>query len=218
MSELPSALRDRILAQAKAEPAETQRVRSVRIYVYIALGIAASLGLFLALGGMKPGARSPAYLAGVAGSGLVLLTGFGALALGRRTAASVPTSRYVLSAIGFPLGWALATFALLALWPLGGSGVHVPRHDAMCAVLSIALGVGPLAALLFARRRTVFVSPSWVGAALGATSFTWGAVLMTLVCICSEPLHMLFGHVVPAALAGAILGALGGRVLAFRAR
>lgn len=218
MTELPPSLRDRILAQAKSEPVETRPKHVARSYGVVALGIALSLGMFFSMGGISVGDRSPKYLAAVFASGAVLLAVFGELALRRPSAAAPPTSRFVVSALGFPLGWAVATSALLFVWPLGGGEGHGPRHDAMCAALSVAMGIGPLVALVLVRRGTVFVASRWVGAALGAASLTWGSLLITLHCPCAEPMHLCLGHIVPAAIAGAVLGALGGRVLQFQLR
>ncbi|MFO0662469.1 MAG: hypothetical protein U0174_00875 [Polyangiaceae bacterium] len=216
---LSPAIRERLLAQVKSEPSTTRRAHVMRSAGALAAGLGTSFGIFAALGGLRAGERTAAYLTALLVCAVLLVGVLGTLALHRRTTAASPTHHFVMAAVGLPVGWALVTAATLVVWPLGGGGDHAPRHDLVCAGLSVAMGSAPLAASLYARRFTVFVASRWVGAAMGATWMTFGATLMTFACTCAASAHMLLGHVLPAALAGAVLGGFfGKRVLGFRSR
>lgn len=216
---LSPALRERLFRQVKTAPAETRSRYVRRTAIALLLGLVVSFALFALLGGVRIGERAPAYVLALLGSVLVLEGAFGALALRRRTAAAAPTRNFVVAALSLPIGWALVTGVTLLLWPDGGGSDHAPRHDLMCGALSVSMGLPPLFASIYARRASVFVAPAWVGAALGATWMTFGTALMTFACACATSMHMVLGHVLPAAIAGAVLGTvLGQRYLSFRAQ
>ena len=217
MSGLPPNLRARILEASQREASDTRAVYTQKRRWLAVVSLALSGGIFAVLGGPRAGERSALYVGLVGVTSVAMLLFASVLASKGRTSAAPPGWKSSSVAVGLPLVWAGVT-ALLLVVPGAGGGEHAARHDAMCAVLGIAMGVSPFVTAVWTRKGTVFGRPRWVGAALGALSFTLGASLMTLACPCSHVGHMAFGHVLPASMAGALFGWLAGPILAFRPR
>jgi hypothetical protein len=210
-SNLPPSLKAKILAQAKSEPALKRDAWERKSSLVLAAGMLISLAALLALGGVKIGARSGVYFSLVALFWTSLA--FAGIKFGfGRGKSSVGASQLRLASLtlGLPVGALLTVTALSYVFP--NEAIGAPRHDGACAVLSIALGIAPLAGYVLARRNTVLVRRRLTAASVGAASGTLGCMLMVLKCPCSELAHLLLGHVAPI-VALAVLGALLGEKL-----
>jgi hypothetical protein len=119
----------------------------------------------------------------------------------------------VLAAVA--LSVPLSTMAWLVAW----SGRYVEpfaRVGVRCGALTLVLATALFGALFAMRTRRVPFVPAMHGAALGATSGAWAAVLVDLWCPLTSASHVLVGHAAPMVIL-ALLGAVGGRyVLAVR--
>jgi hypothetical protein len=205
----PPDLKQRILDEAKRHPAPTRSALTVGSALAILAGTLFCVALFLAVGGHRPSTRPPALVAITAGGALLIA----AVALW----IAVRRGR---SMLGRPLQWlvALACLTPLALlaWKIGWSalypGMSGPwpgRIGLRCLGLSLSMGLGPLAALVWARRRSDPTHPAATGLAIGVAVGAGIWMLVDLWCPVAYPPHLLLGHVLPLvllALGGAWLG------------
>jgi hypothetical protein len=205
MSELPSHLRDRILQASAAVPAPNRAQASQRRTVATGLGILGSLGIWLAIGGVVPGARTGTYLAVVVGPmAVVLLFALyraatqGKTTEGPTSEASVIPAALVLAAL--PVGLLMAH--ALGLDSQFASG---PRHDLQCALLAAAFGLPAALGFLAARRHQLALRGTPLALLIGAAAFGLGAITMVLRCTCVDLAHMTLGHVLPPVLMTAAL-------------
>lgn len=202
-------LRERILASVARERPPTRRAHLLRAWLLFAVGLAASLAIFFAFGGVRPTGRP---------ASLILATSLGAAVVAAFTmwGADVHGGRL----LGRPRRWliALAVLAPLALliWKIavsaaypGGLDEWPERIGLRCLRLSLLLGAWPLIAFLFARRSTP-VHPTLAGLAFGVSVGAWTWLLVDLWCPVAFAPHLLLGHVLPLLLLGAA-GALAGR-------
>ena len=214
MTQLPPHLRSKVLGAAKTAPAgPTRDVWQRNGILTVAFAHAVSLGIFFAVGGLRPGERPLAYIAGV-GLGFAAVTLVTAYFSLQRGGSSLGRPVTVLASIAaaVPLLLAVVSVAGRFVWP-ESRFADDDRSDLRCAMYAGIFGVVPLAAFLWSRRHIPFVRPFWVSAAAGATSFAFGSLLITLRCTCATLDHMMLGHVVPVALFGALGGLLGAKIL-----
>ena len=156
----------------------------------------------------------PAHAIGrPAASGAWILAGTVALALSS-TWVVLPFRRSMLSpARGLLLGVAIGVPVLVGGWlMLWHTTYHDPftRDGWRCFVLTMLTAPWPFAALMYASRRVEPRHPGTAGAALGAVSGAWAAVMVELWCPLAVHDHVLLGHVLPLfflALAGSAIGA-----------
>lgn len=84
-----------------------------------------------------------------------------------------------------------------------------------CLLVTLLLAAGPVALACFLLRRSFLSAPAWRGAAVGAVCGIAGAAGVHTHCPVGMSGHVLVAHGIPilvAALVGAVLGALRGRV------
>jgi hypothetical protein len=209
----PSAeLRARVLAEAARTPSETRAEYKRRVLLVAGIGAVATVVLFIAMGGMSPGARPVEMIAFTVGFGLVavaVLTRLSSRTGGPRSMLGRPRSVLLAGVVAAaPL---LAIVAVLAsmLWP-EPAGEHVDGgvHLA-CGAISVLQGALPLLVLLVPRRGSDPVHPAVTGAALGMTAGAWTVVMAYLRCPHAAALHCVLAHVVPTLILtalGAVLG------------
>lgn len=207
------ALRARVLAEARGLPSPTRAQHRARALALGAGGVLATLALFFATDGLKPGTRPAELIAFHA----VFTLAF-ALVLTRLSGGApgnmLGRPRAVL--LGAPAlaapALALGAVAAAALWPeVAAADDPSTRTHVACSVLTIVQGALPLAALLVPRRGTDPIHPAVSGAALGMTAGAWAATMAYLRCPHGAASHCVIAHVGPTLLlaaAGAALGAL----------
>ena len=200
----PQERKARVLDAVRRVPSPTRReVRRGDLGILLA-AVVASLVVFAAVGGIRVGSRPLPLIVGSGAAWGAIAAAVTALALFRGH-----------SMLGAPRAWllggALAIAPLLALtWaclpvPSGDAATpHAFGPDAVCFAVTIALAAGPLYALVRARSEGDPVRPVWTGAALGAASGAWGAVLIDLHCDRVDVAHVLLGHVAPVLLLTAV--------------
>ena len=128
-----------------------------------------------------------------------------ATARGRRGLGTAP-ARLIACALLAPALFAAATaFAGPAdidresFWP----------HALRCFLVTVALGIGPLALAAWSFRHAFVAAPAWRMAALGIAGSAFAAAAMSIVCSVGNPAHVLVGHgglILVAAAAGALFG------------
>ncbi|MFO0744820.1 MAG: NrsF family protein [Myxococcota bacterium] len=202
----PTALRERVLAAARHEPAPTRRRVRWQTLTWMAAGALATLVVFAASGGVRLGARPPA---------LAWATAFGAFAatvaalqtiVWRRDSMMARRTSHIVLRAG-------AIVVALSGWKLGWSAAHDAAAPAAepsalaCGALALGLGLPPLAVALALRRRSEPRRPGSMGFALGAVAGLGASMLVDLGCPRGDPGHVLLGHVAPVLLLAA-LGAL----------
>ena len=211
-----SDLRARILDAARREPAATRQAHRWRTAALLLAGTTSLGGVFLLAGGVRLMGR-PAFLVEVTGLGAALVA-LGALvgAFGRgRSMLGRPLWQLALVALAAPallfawkLGWA-ASFDL-AMW-------QTERPGFRCLGWSLAMGAGPLVALVLARRGSDPIRPAGTGLGLGVAAGALAWALLDLWCPVAHPAHLLLGHVLPLVLLAGAGALLGRAVIAIRA-
>lgn len=208
-SELRAELRAKILGNLGAAPTRADWKR--RSVVAVAVGLAASLALFLAIGGVKLGQRPAVYVGSLAAAWLVLLLVAAPWALARGRSSVGRPSRLLT---GLSLGLPLLVLGLVAgaavLWPETRS-ILSDGSDVRCFAFALVLGAGPYLSFLWVKRRLVLVHSHVEAAAAGVFAGTMGSFLITLRCDCSELLHLVIGHISPVLVLGALSAILVGR-------
>jgi hypothetical protein len=122
----------------------------------------------------------------------------------RRSMLPPATSRLVAVAVGVPL--------IVGAWLVGWHAAYADpfaRFGLRCFAFTLALAPWPFVAFAATAPRFLPGRAWTLGAALGAASGAWAAVVVELWCPLTDPHHVAIGHVAPlVALAG--LGALVG--------
>ncbi len=207
-------LKERIYQATLDRPSRTRRERRVREGGILAAAIAASLAVFFAFGGVRPGPRPLPFVAGTVLGLVALATAATWIACFRgRSMLGRPAAWLGVVAVGVPIilfvwmfAWGHRYPSMAAWWP--------SRPGFRCLGLSLLIGAWPLAALMFARRRTELVHSRATGAALGAAVGAWTAVLIDMWCPVAHPAHVALGHALPIILLASVGGWVGARVLA----
>lgn len=206
----PPALRAQILAHAGRLDAPTRASWQRRAMLITGLGVAASLLLFVSIGGVKLGARPSLYVAtlGAAWVGLLLAASPWALFRGRSSVGR-PNRLLLGLSLSLPVLVLVLVGGAAALWP-ETRALADNRSDLRCFGFALALGAGPYAAFVAVKHNLVLVHPHVEAGLAGVFAGTLGAFLITLRCECSELSHLLLGHVLPVLLLGGISALLAG--------
>lgn len=212
------SLRARVLELARRQPAPTRAQFATRKWLITLATLSVSLLAFQAAGGVRAAPRPTALIVETAVGASLVGIAIAWLGLGRGH-----------SVWGRPRAW-LASAVLLAPVLLLGITVAVSsRYPAMfadwhtrpgfrCMGLSAALAVAPLFGALWLRRGSDPVHPHWSAAAIGATVGAGVWVLVHLWCPVGHVPHLFVGHVFPLVALIVLSAAIGGKVLAVRAR
>jgi hypothetical protein len=211
----PGSLRDRVLAAAAREPAQTRAQGRVRAYVGYGLAGVVVAALFFGMGGVSHCSGRPwALTIGIA-TGALVLAAFTSFVTFSRARSMVGRTGKALASV------ALVVPLATAIWLTAWNGRYVEPYQRIgyrCLGLTIA-GATAIAAVAFTRgARKAVRAPALHGAAIAAVAGAWGGVVVDLWCPLTEPRHVLVGHVLPivvVVLAGALVG---WRVLSLRAR
>jgi hypothetical protein len=208
---LSVAVKHRVLAAVRAEPAPTRSDALRRNMAWLASGVLVALAIFFRAGGVRPFDRP-----------LLLIL---ATSLGWFVAACVSLQLAFVrgrSMLGRPSAWLLALIVgapfLLLAWKVGvtrpfGPAMSVEWHWRQgwrCCALNVGIGLALLVVFLAARRRTDPLRPGIVGAALGMAAGLCAGTLIDLWCPVAHLQHLLIGHILPLIVLAAI-GWLAGR-------
>lgn len=213
---LRPGLLDDVMAVLAEHPAPDRRqLRWMAVAIAAACMALAAL-VFFAYGGLRDGgAPRPGLLIAATTVGSAALTA-GALWLVRgRQPTGAPALVLFGVTLAVPIGlliwkiaWSASVDGALARWP---ERIGIP-----CLQISLLSGLGPLAGLIWLRRRGEANHPRLLGAVFGviAGGFAW--VVTDLWCPVGHVPHLLLGHVLPLALfalAGMAIGARWLRVI-----
>jgi hypothetical protein len=210
---LPPSLKDRVLKAARQRPSPTRAARPLTGGAVAALaGMAMMVVLFL-WGGPASTTGRPAQV------GAWVVVGLAALAMlatwlalpSRRSMLPAPDSLLLAVAIGVPV--------VVAAWLLAWHATYADpytRFGYRCFALTLSAAPWPFAALLAVGPRLAPSRPWLVGAAVGAVSGAWAAVVVELWCPLADPGHVAVGHLLPLLVLVAVGALLGGRRLRLR--
>ncbi len=219
---LPSPeLRVRVLAAAQNEAVPSRpngRRRRARV---VAIGFAVPLVVLAVsyFGGPRAHERPPGYIATLALAWLPIAwlatwagVGQGRSMLGRPAA-------WGISVVALTPAALLATWAGVAnVWPSTLADPSGPPQHIVCNVMTLIFAVGPLVVFGVLRRRSDPVNPRLTGAAIGAASAAWAALVLHVLCGFTSAEHILLGHIAPVVLI-TLIGALWtARTVAIRAK
>lgn len=205
-------LKARILAAAAATPSTTRKQTRRRAALAVVLAIGFAFALFELVGGLAHSKDRPLAQTirladgwGLASSLLTwLVVGRGGSTLAR----SPPV--LLASTAGAPI----ALYAWMRHFPDWGSATS--ENEVACLLLTMAFSAAPLAAFMLMRQGLEPSHPTLLGAAAGAMSGAWGAVLVFLWCPHTGALHALVGHVLPNILLIALGAKIGSSTLSPR--
>jgi len=198
--QLPSDLKARILKQAQERPAPTRRTEMVRAALLVAGSIALAIGIFYLRGGVRVTGRPTSLILGTS-LGTAAIAAIGTwFALGRRR------SMLGRSSLGLLVMAAVTPLALL-FWKVVWSAQYPAGLDPWpgrigfrCLTLSMLMGVPPLLALLFVRRRTDPTHPHLAGLSAGASVGLCVSLFVDMWCPVAYIPHFFLGHPLPIAL------------------
>jgi hypothetical protein len=220
-SGLPAAsaadLRARVLAEVARTPSPTRAVYKRRLALVAAVGALATVALFLAMGGVRPGTRPVEMIALTVGFGVASAAVLTRLSSGQGGAMLGRPRPVLLTAVAMtaPLLAVVVVCGTMA-WPESAAEhVGVGTHFA-CGTMSVLQGALPLLVLLWPRRGSDPVHPAVTGAALGMTAGAWALVMATLRCPHAAALHGIVAHVLPTLVLTAFGAVLGGLLLRLR--
>ncbi len=168
--------------------------------------------------GLRAGGRPLGYIA-LASAGWIAAPAFAStwILAPARTTLGRPRPKLALLAIALPLAFAAAAVAGNIAYP---ETVHGPTPSlfvhARCFMMAIGLTIAPVAALLYAFRRSDPVRPATTGAALGALAASWAGAVLAIQCPETHPLHMVLAHAAPVAIFAGLGVLFGRRVLGLR--
>jgi hypothetical protein len=205
------ALRRRVLAAVRTEPAPTRQRMHRHAWWLIAVGSTVAGAIFVQLGGLRQYDR-PTMLVVASSLGWSVIASAavwigvrrGGSTLGRSTASLL---RLIVAAPLVLLAWKVGVTVpfgpqMLAPWP--------ERPGFRCLWLSLAMAVPLLVTFVAVRRRSDPVHPGLAGAALGVAAGVAAGTLVDLWCPVAFVPHVLLGHILPI-LVVAALGAWAGR-------
>jgi hypothetical protein len=219
---LPSReLRRRVLEAVQREPVPSRPAGGRRRARAVAFGFAAPLVILAVsyFGGPRAHDRPHGYIAALALAWLPVAAlatwagvGHGRSMLGRPAA-------WAISVVALTPAALLASWAVIAsVWPSTLSDPSGPPQHVVCNVMTLIFAVGPLVAFGLLRRASDPVNPALTGAAIGAASAAWAALVLHLLCGFTSAAHIVLGHIAPVVLI-TLLGAFWtARTVAIRAR
>ncbi len=138
--------------------------------------------------------------------------------------ALLPRRGQLLHRVGLAAALAWVVWLVLvgaALFARAAPGVSLIAHSraqlasatAQCTVLVLSVALVPTALGLWALRRAIPRGNVGVAAAIGAAGGALGGLVLHLHCPWAEPMHVLFGHAAPVALAAAAAAVIGRKLL-----
>jgi len=217
MSELPSDPKARLLAAIQQAPSRTRRVAQLWSWLVLPAGIIIAAALYFALGGIEHGKGRALWFyvtCAISWTAVAVVSLWGALG---RARASSWRSRSAL--LAFALGTPAVLFATMFFFAVADPDVttlHPEKIGYRCLGLTLAAAAFPLVALLYAKRESDPVHPSFTGAALGSACGAAAGIMVELWCPIAAPRHVAFGHILPIMVLAGLGALLGARTLGLR--
>jgi hypothetical protein len=211
---LSEGLKPRVLALVASEPAPTRSDRRLPAVGLAVLATAAMAAILLNMeGGLAHATGRPAAIgAWVVGGMLVMaLVATWSVLPARRSMLGRPAGQLLAVAIGVPLFVGL----WLLLWHTSYADPF-ERVGFRCLTYTAVTAPWPFALLVYLSRRFEPRHPGLTGAALGAASGAWAAMMVEVWCPLADPAHVATGHVLPLVLLSLLAAIIGGRVFAVR--
>jgi hypothetical protein len=198
--ELPADLKSRIMKEVAARPTTTRSTEMLRAALLVGSSVALALAIFFLVGGVRVTGRPTSLIVGtaigtaiIAGVGTWLLLGRRRSMLGRSSIALCVVALVTpLSLLFWKVAWSAQYPGALDPWP--------GRIGLKCLRWSLLMGIFPLVALLFARRRTDPTHPRIAGLGAGASVGLCTALFVDMWCPVAYVPHFLLGHILPIAL------------------
>jgi hypothetical protein len=175
------------------------------------------VALSLYLGGPTFRARPVPYVVAlaVAWLGVALAATLGGVTRGRSMLGRPAFVHFLVAAVT-PVALLATALLTSTAWPETQDDHPVAAAHAICVAVTLVCALGPLGAFAVLRRHSDPVAPRLTGAAIGAASGGWGAVVIELHCTHASTVHVLLGHVLPVVLLTLIGVLVGDRVVALR--
>jgi len=219
MSDLPPALRDRILKAAAERPSPPRRAYRLR-RAGVLLVVASVLVALAFTGGEHCGApeRPLVHLVVASlGSALVaLVAAVMALWPARSPLGRPPVVRLRIAALVVPLLVLVALAANVAA-PVTFHGPSTNPMDHMpCVAMSATLGGLLLALFVYLERRADPLAPRATGALLGAVAGGFAALVLSIRCPQADPAHVIVAHILPVVVVTVVGMVVGARFLGVR--
>lgn len=199
---------DELVRAATESTAPTRSQVRQRRALFVAVAAAVSGLIFLAMGGVRVGARPLGLIGSTFAAGVVA---FGALLWSGVSRGG--------SMLGRPRKLIAATVAASALglfaWKVGISGLFdraepIPgRPGLRCLGLGALIALAPFSAFVQARRIYDAADPRLAGAGVGAAAGAFAWAVLDLWCPSGDLAHVALGHLVPMLMwitIGALLG------------
>jgi hypothetical protein len=210
---LPTDLKPRVLALAAAQPTPVRSDRRLPAAGLLALAISAMVAILAAAGGPAHADGRPAAVGSWVVGGMVALAAGATWSVlpARRSMLGRPRGQLLAVIVGVPL--------FVGLWLVVWHTSYVDpfqRVGFRCFSFTAATAPWPFALLAYLSRRIEPRHPALLGAALGAASGAWGAVMVELWCPLADPGHVATGHVLPVVLLILAAAYLGSRLFTVR--
>ncbi|HEY0712396.1 MAG TPA: NrsF family protein [Polyangia bacterium] len=209
-------MKTRTLAAARATRSPPRQHVQFQNRAIVSAAIALTAFLFVAVGAVRPAGRPWSLVLGTA-TGAAMIAAATALVLTRAG------NRMLGPAKSWLLAPALAAPAAFLIWKLSFTsqfaGMMEPwpaRPGIRCLLLTFALALTPLSAVLFVRRRSDPLHPELQGFAWGIALGMTATVLADLWCPVAHLPHLLGGHIAPIVLLGVAGFIVGGAALGLR--
>jgi hypothetical protein len=214
-------LRARVLEAALREPVPSRSAGGRRRARAVAIGFAVPLVILAVsyFGGPRAHERPHGYIAALALAWLPVAALATWVGVGRGRSMLGRPAAWAVSVVALTPAALLAAWAIVAsVWPSTLSDPSGPPQHVICNVMTLVFAVGPLVAFGVLRRGSDPVSPALTGAAIGAASAAWAALVLHLLCGFTSEAHILLGHIAPVVLV-TLIGALWtARAVAIRAK
>ena len=217
MSELPSDPKARLMAAIQRAPSQTRRAALARTWLVLPAGVIITAALYFAFNGIEHGKGRALWFyvtCAVSWTAVAALSLWGALG---RARASSWRSRSAL--LAFALGTPAVLFATMFFFAVATpevTTIHPEKIGFKCLGLTFAAAAFPLVALLYAKRESDPVHPSFTGAALGSACGAAAGIMVELGGPVAAPRHVAFGHILPIMVLAGLGALLGARILGLR--
>lgn len=217
MSELPPDPKARLMAAIQREPSQTRPAAKVWTWLVLPAAVIVAAALYFAFDGIEHGKGRSAWFyvtCAVSWTAVAAVSLWGAL--GHARAASW-RSRSALAAFALATpAFLFASMFAVALVDPDVATVHPERTGYKCLGLTLAAAAFPLVALLYAKRESDPVHPSFTGAALGSACGAAAGIMVELWCPVAAPQHVAVGHILPIVVLAGLGALLGRRTLGLR--
>jgi hypothetical protein len=217
MSQLPPDPKARLMAAIQGAPSQTRKAAQAWTWLVLPAGVIIAAALYFAFNGIEHGKGRALWFyvtCAVSWTAVAIVSLWGALGRARATSWR---SRSAL--VAFALGTPSVLFATMFIFAVADpevTTIHPEKIGWRCLGLTLAAAAFPLVALLYAKRESDPVHPSFTGAALGSACGAAAGIIVELWCPIAAPRHVAFGHILPIVVLAGLGALLGARILGLR--